>query len=94
MEARTLKGEAEAWMGLGICEEQVENKQEAKGNLETALEKATDGGENKLEKAISKHLVRVYQKIAQEFQDEGDFEMALTFFDKCLQATQAVNLTQ
>ena len=56
-------------MGLGICEEKVHNKYEAMGNLETALQKATDGSENKLEKAISKELVRVYQLIAQGFQD-------------------------
>ena len=94
LEAKTLKGEAEAWMGLGICEEKVHNKYEAMGNLETALEKAIEGSENKLEKNISKELVRVYQLIAQEFQDQGDFDKALNFFDKCLTATQSANNTQ
>jgi len=30
------------------------------GNLETALEKAIDGNLNRLEKKISKELIRVY----------------------------------
>ena len=54
-------------MGLGKCEEQVLNKFNAMGNLETALEKAIDGNLSKLEKEISKELVRVYQKIADQF---------------------------
>lgn len=67
LEFKSLKGEAESWMGLGCCEEKVHNKYEAMGNLETALEKATEGGEPKLEKEISKELVRVYQLIANDF---------------------------
>jgi hypothetical protein len=47
-------------MGLGICEEEVFNIFNSKGNLETAREKATDAGNQKLEKEISVHLVRVY----------------------------------
>jgi len=51
-------------MGLGICEEKVSNIFHAKSNLETALGKAEEGSLNKLEKEISKELVRVYQTIA------------------------------
>lgn len=47
-------------MGLGKCEEQVLNKFNAKGYLETAREKAVDGNLARLEKEISKELVRVY----------------------------------
>ncbi len=47
-------------MGLGICEEKVLNIFNAMGNLETALQKASDGNEVKIEKLISKELVRVY----------------------------------
>ena len=51
-------------MGLGICEEKVMNIFHAMENLVTALGKAEDGNINKLEKEISKELVRVYQTIA------------------------------
>lgn len=37
-------------MGLGICEEKVLNIFNAMGNLETALKKASDGNEVKIEK--------------------------------------------
>ena len=60
MEAKSLKGQAEAFKGLGNCEEQVKNKYEAMHKLETALDRAVDGSEPKLEKEISKDLVRVY----------------------------------
>ena len=58
--AKYVEGEAQAYMGLGKCEEQVLNKHFAMENLETALEKATDGNLARLEKEISKELVRVY----------------------------------
>lgn len=57
--------------------------------LETALDKANEGGDPKLEKDISKELVRVYQIIAKDFQEQGDFDKALQFFEKCLTATQS-----
>jgi len=64
VEAGLVEGEARAYTGLGICEEEVFNIFNSKGNLETAREKATDANNPKLEKEISVHLVRVYQKIA------------------------------
>ena len=64
IEAKFVEGEARAYMGLGICEEEVFNIFNSMSNLETALEKAVDGVLIKLEKEISKQLVRVYQKIA------------------------------
>ena len=51
-------------MGLGICEEKVMNSFHAMSNIVTALSKAEEGSLNKLEKEISKELVRVYQTIA------------------------------
>ena len=60
MEAKSLKGQAEAFKGLGICEEQVFNKYEAMHKLEIARDKAVDGSEPKLEKEIWTNLVRVY----------------------------------
>ena len=45
----------------------VFNKQEAKEKLEIARDRARDGSEQKLEKEISKDLVRVYQIIAMEY---------------------------
>lgn len=75
-------------MGLGICEEKVFNIFEAMGNLETALEKANSANNQKLEKEISRELVRVYQIIAIQFQDQGDFDKALQFFERCLTASK------
>ena len=75
-------------MGLGICEEKVFNIFNAMGNLETALEKANSANNQKLEKEISRELVRVYQIIAIQFQDQGDFDKALQFFERCLTASK------
>ena len=61
------KGEAEAYQGLGTCEENVLNIFNAMSNLETALDKATEGHLDDLEKQISSDLVRVYQNIAIQF---------------------------
>lgn len=58
------------------------------GNLETALQKAEDGHLDELEKQISKDLVRVYQIIAVQFQDQNDFDKSLSYFEKCLSASQ------
>ena len=62
-----LKGESEAYQGLGKCEEEVLNIFYAMGHLETALEKATQGNLDDLQKQISVDLVRVYQTIAVQF---------------------------
>ena len=85
--AKFVEGEAQAYMGLGKCEEQVLNKHFAMENLETALEKATDVNLSRLEQEISKELVRVYQKIAISFQEQREFDKALQFFEKCLIST-------
>lgn len=87
-EAKSLRGEAKAYMGLGICEEKVLNIFHAMGNLVTALGKAEDGNHVKLEKEICKELVRVYQTIALQKQEQNDFQKALEFFEKCLDASQ------
>ena len=83
-------------MGLGICEEKVFNIFYSKDNLETALERAVEGGTlQKLEKEISRELVRVYQIIAGTFEERGEFDESLKFFSKCLEAAQrAENLDQ
>lgn len=60
-------GEARAYKGLGICEEKVLNIFNAMNYLETALEKAIDGNLTKIEKDVSKELVRVYEIIANDF---------------------------
>jgi hypothetical protein len=61
VEYKYLEGEAKAFKGLGIAEENVMNKEMAKEHLETALGKASE--DPKLEflvKDISGNLVRVY----------------------------------
>jgi hypothetical protein len=55
----------------------VQNKFEAMGQLETALAKATEGNLERIKIEILKDLVRVYQQIAKEYQNEGQYEMAL-----------------
>lgn len=92
-EFKYLEGQAQAFKGLGICEEKVYNKFEAKENLETALEKAVEGKIHKIELEVQKDLVRVYQLIAQDFQSEGNAEDALAYFNKCLEMTQKVKDT-
>ena len=89
MESKSLRGEALAWLGLGNCEKESFNKYEAVTNFETALQKAQELQESKLEREISKELVKVHQVIALEFQDNNDFDMALRNFDKCLVASRS-----
>jgi hypothetical protein len=60
IESKYVIGEAEAYKGLGICEEKVLNIFNAKDNLELALQKVIDGNIKKIEKEISQELVRVY----------------------------------
>jgi len=86
-----IEGEAKAYMGLGICEEKVLNIFEAMNYLETALEKSIDGALTKIEKDISKQLVRVYQIIAIDFQDREEFDKSLEYFEKCLDASKRAN---
>ena len=43
VEFKYIEGEALAYRGLGICEEQVLNKFEAMAHLETSLDKANEG---------------------------------------------------
>jgi hypothetical protein len=71
-EFKYVEGQALAFKGLGICEEKVLNKFEAKENLETALEKAVEGNIEHIAREVSKDLVRVYQLIAIEFDENGD----------------------
>jgi len=42
-------------------------------------------------KDISGDLVRVYQQIADEFQEAGDFNMSLQFFENCLKVSRSAN---
>lgn len=95
IDAKYVIGEAEAYKGLGICEEKVLNIFNAMSNLETALQKVIDGNIPKIQKDISQELVRVYQIIAVSFQDQNDFDKSLQFFQKCLDASKrAENKTQ
>jgi len=56
-------------------------------NLETALETSIDGNLTRIEKDISRDLVRVYQIIAVDFFERDDFHKALQYFEKCLDAS-------
>ncbi len=73
-------------MGLGICEEQVLNTFNSMKYHETALAKAIEGSHAILAKEIAGELVRVYKKIARDFRKENDFEHAMEFYEKCLDA--------
>lgn len=59
--------------------------------METAHENCVTNALPNLEKAISKELVRVYQIIAIDFQERDEFNHALEYFEKCLQASQRAN---
>lgn len=61
---------------------------EAMNYLETALEKSIDGSLNKIEKEISKELVRVYQNIANDFREREEFDKSLEYFERCLAAAK------
>ena len=69
IEFKYIEGEAKSYKGLGICQEQVLNKEEAMEHLQTGLEKAEEGQLANIQKDISRNLVRVYQQIAIEYQD-------------------------
>jgi|TARA_B110000285_G_C14891405_1_gene498744 tetratricopeptide (TPR) repeat protein len=84
LDFKYYEGEALAYKGLGFCEENVLNKFEAMGKLETALDKATENNLERIKIEILKDLVRVYQQIAKEYQIEGQYEMSLQFYDKCV----------
>lgn len=65
------------------------NKEMAKEHLETALGKASE--DPKLEflvKDISGHLVRVYQQIAYDAQQQNNYEEALQYYEKCLEVAK------
>ena len=65
-EAKSISGQAKALTGLGFCEEQVHNIQQAMKYHEMALERAIDGNLSSVIREISIHLVRVYKNIAKE----------------------------
>ena len=88
LDFKYFEGEALAYKGLGYCEENVQNKFEAMGQLETALAKATEGNLERIKIEILKDLVRVYQQIAKEYQTEGQYEMSLQFYDKCVNVSK------
>ena len=88
VEFKYIEGEAEALRGLGICEEKVFNKIPAMHRLETALEKANSGELVEVARSISKDLVRVYQLIANEYLELNEFDLSLSFFEKCLNVAQ------
>ena len=77
IEFKYIEGEAQAYRGLGICEEKVFNKFPAMHHLETALEKANSGDLVDAARTISKDLVRVYQLIANEYLEQNEFDMSL-----------------
>ena len=91
IEAKFPEGEAKAYKGLGICEEKVLNIFEAMNHLETALEKSIDHVLSKIERDVSKELVRVYQIIAIDFQEREEFDRSLEYFEKCLEASKRAN---
>lgn len=64
---------------------------EAMNYLETALEKSIDAAKPRIEKEISKELVRVYQIIAIDFQEREEFDRSLEYFEKCLEASKRSN---
>ena len=91
LEFKYLEGQALAFKGLGICEERVLNHFEAMSRLETALERAVEGMLDSVARDISRDLVRVYQQIALDYLNANDFDLSLTFFEKCLDVARRAN---
>ena len=81
-EAKYIDGEAQAYMGLGKCEEQIFNVFESMRYHETALEKAIDGNLPNIIKDISQELVRVYKNIAKNYEQKHEFDKSLEYFEK------------
>lgn len=90
-EAKYIDGEAQAYMGLGKCEEKIFNVFESMRYHETALEKAIDGNLPNIIKDISQELVRVYKNIAKNYEQKNDFNRSLEYFEKCLDACKKAN---
>ena len=86
-----IQGEALGYRGLGICEESVGNLFPAMRHLETSQDKAKEGDFVQHFKVISSDLVRVYQKIADDYQNRGDFNSSLQFFENCLNVSRSAN---
>ncbi len=87
------EGEATAYMGLGQCEEGEGNITQAQIYYETALEKALDKNLHSTDKLISEHLIVVYEKLAIDKEEAGDFGNALIYYDKCIEASKrAMNI--
>lgn len=63
------------------------------GHLETALDKAVEGNLEQIAREISKDLVRVYQLIAIEYDEKGEAELSLQFFEKCLEVARRAHDT-
>lgn len=82
VEAKYIDGEAKAYMGLGICEENVFNIFESMRYHETALERAIDGNLPDIIRQVSKELVRVYNNIAKSYETKHDFNSSLEYFEK------------
>jgi len=91
VEFKYIEGQALAFKGLGICEEKVLNYFEALMNLETALEKAVEGMLENHARDISRDLVRIYQTIAIQYQENNQFDLSLQFFEKCLDVAKRSN---
>ena len=56
-----LKGESEAYLGLGKCEEKVLNIFHAKGNMEEAHKKAVEA--NLVEKSVLVHSISTFDPL-------------------------------
>jgi len=88
------EGEAKSYMGLGVCEEGERNIIRAQEQYEIALEKALDKELHAIEKVISEQLIRVYEKLAVSNEETGDFQKALDYYDKCLEASKRALATK
>ncbi len=82
------EGEATSYMGLGLCEEGERKIDKAKEYYETALEKALDKDLHAIVKQISDQLVRIYEKLALSYEETGDYQKTLDYYDKCLDASK------
>jgi hypothetical protein len=77
VEFKYVEGQAYSLQGLGICDEKVFNYFEAKDYLENALERAVEGALENPAREFSRDLVRIYQTIAIQYQNNNEFDLSL-----------------
>ncbi len=82
-------GEVMATRSLGMAYEASGDVASAIRQYETLMQLAQAMGDSAAEQQANEHLVVAYQSVAAEKEEAGEAELALTYRDKCLEASRA-----